>query len=193
MTHNDKISALMAAINDNIVLGEEEKKVISSALVEGFIRILEVEDAEKRAQQPHAYFPVEFRAGDGFCFWCAGGWSTVSGKGESWISVGIDGNHTRILKTMSEVNGRHQLTAVYPGCYIGHARTADPIASPVIDIYQIVGFVRGERGYQAKCRRVLQTVNDLDPDRQQLFGLLISVCRNVAMSQRMREIIWREG
>ena len=45
MTHNDKISALMAAINDNIVLGDEEKKVISSALVEGFIRILEVEDA----------------------------------------------------------------------------------------------------------------------------------------------------
>ena len=93
---------------------------------------------------------------------------------------------------MSEINGRHQLVAVYPGCYIGHARTVDPADSPAIDIYQIVGFVRSESGYQAKCRRVLQTVSNLDPDRQQLFGLLLAVCRQVAMSQRARGIIWRE-
>lgn len=192
MTHNDKISALMAAINDNIVLPDDEKKVISSALVEGFIRILEVEEAEKKAQQPHTYFPVEFFPGEGFCFWCSGGWSASSGKGESLISVGIGGSHTRILRARQEVNGRHQLVTVYPGCYIGHGKVTGTLDNPCIQIYQIIGFSRSENGYQAKCRKVLQTISDLDPEMQQRFGILLNTCRSVAMSQNARSIVWRE-
>lgn len=193
MTHNDKIAALMAAINDNITLGEQEKKVVASALVEGFIRILEVEDAEQRAQQPHTYFPAEFLPGDGFCFWNSGGFRGTTGKGEALISVGLNGEHTRVLRTKSELNGRHQLTAVYPGCYIGHCQTADPLSSPAVTIYQITGFVRRDDRFLAKCRRVLQTVSDLEADKQERFGLLLSVCREVAMEQNARSISWKRG
>ena len=193
MTHNDKIAALMAAINDNIILGDAEKSVVASALVEGFIRILEVEDAERKAQQPHCYFPVEFSPAEGFSLWNSGGFRGSEGKGTSLVSVGVDGKHTRILRTKVEVNGRHQLTTVYPGCYIAEGKTVDPLSSPVITIYQILGFSRSETGFQARCSRILRTVDNLEEDKRERFGLLISVCRELCITQNAKEILWREG
>ena len=144
MTHNDKIAALMAAINDNIILGDAEKSVVASALVEGFIRILEVEDAERKAQQPHCYFPVEFSPAEGFSLWNSGGFRGSEGKGTSLVSVGVDGKHTRILRTKVEVNGRHQLTTVYPGCYIAEGKTVDPLSEGSGCIWPGIRFLTGK-------------------------------------------------
>lgn len=196
MTHQDKINALMVAINDNIVLPECQKKVIASALVEGYIKILTVEDAEKKAMQPYVYYPVELFPDEGFAMWNTGGFDAVKNRGEARICAGLDGRHTRVLRTAQEINGRHLLTVVYQGCYVIAAEAVDALASSIIRVYQIQGFVCNRDGtYLARCRKVTDGVGALrewpGEAGQRLFELA-GVCGNMAGSVNLKRMEWNQ-
>lgn len=196
MTHQDKINTLMVAINNNIVLPECQKRVIASALVEGFIKIMVVEDAEKKAAQPYEYFPVELLAEEGFAMWNSGGFNTVKNRGEARLCAGIDGRHTKVLRTANEANGRHLLTLVYQGCYVLSAEARDLVSSSIVRGYQIQGFSNGKDGhYLARCRKVFNGPSDLlewpEEISQRLLGL-VEICGNMAGSVNLRRMEWNQ-
>ncbi len=197
MTHNDKIHTLMVAINDNIVLPDVQKKVIASALVEGFIKILMVEDAEKKAAQPYAYFPVELAAAEGFCIWNSGGYNPVKQHGTAQVCVGLDGNHTRVIRSAAEENGRHLLTLVYQGCYVLSAEVWDVTASAVVRGYQVLGFTNGRDGsYLARCRKVFDgpagiSKLQIPEDARNRIHDILCLCGDMAISTNLKRMEWR--
>ena len=195
MTHQEKIEALMAAVNDNIVLPEIQKKVLQSALVEGFIRILYAEEAEARAKQPYTYFPVELGADQGFLIWNSGGFDSLGNSGEARLCAGMDGRHTRIVRTMKERNGRHELAVVYQGCFIAEASLVDSLASPDIALYQVLNFCSRGNGYEARCRKVWANHGRMEPkltdEVLERFNKVIGLCGDVACTPNLYRMEWQ--
>lgn len=193
MTHQQKIDTLIAAIDDNIVFPDDQKKAIAAALVEGFLRILLVEDAEEKARIPYEYFPVELSIPEGFAIWNRGGFDSSRNIGSALLCAGIDGQHTRIYRSIKEVNGRHLLTSIYQGCYIIQSKVLDYAGSPIITIYQVVGFASRNGTYQARCRKVYNNIGlvpkipESDMMRlQQMMGL----SGNAACTPNLTKLEW---
>ena len=187
VTHLDKIRTLMVAIGSNINLPKCQMETIESALAEGFIKILMVEDAEKRALHPFTYCPVELITDEGFAMWNTGGFDVIKNRGEARICAGIDGVHTKVIRVAHETNGKHLLTMVYPGCYVITAEAFDSISSAVVRIYQIHGFSNGRDGsFLARC---LKVSNEL---KEQRLKELISLCGNMAGSANLKRMEWSQ-
>ena len=100
MTHQQKIDTLIAAIDDNIVFTDDPTKAIAAALVEGFLRILLVEDAEEKARIPYEYFPVELSIPEGFAIWNRGGFDSSRNIGSALLCAGIEDVYKRQANTI---------------------------------------------------------------------------------------------
>ena len=194
MTHQEKIEALMAAVNDNIVLPECQKKTIKAALVEGFIRILYAEEAEARAKQPYTYFPVELGADKGFMIWNSGGFDPQGNSGEARLCVGLDGRHTKVVRTVKERNGRHELAIIYQDCFIADASVSDSLATPDIVLYQAMNFCSRGNGYEVRCRKVWanhdRTESKLKEDVLERFNKVIGLCGDIACTPNLYRMEW---
>lgn len=193
MSHQEKLEALMAAVDDNIVFPPAERGAVQQALLEGFIRILYAEEAEARARQPYAYFPVELSMDQGFALWNRGGFDGVRGRGEALLCVGLDGRRTRVIRTIRERNGRHELALVYQGCYLLQAQVAHMIASPDIVMYQVIGFCSKDGSYQARCQKVyssLWTQQKLTAEQLERYGQAIELCGGVACTPNLYQVEW---
>ncbi len=193
MTHQEKINALMAAVNDSIVLPPIQRKVIQQALVEGFIRILYAEEAEARARQPYTYIPVELSADQGFLIWNSGGFDGLRNSGEAQLCIGLDGRHTRITRTMRERNGRHELAVIYQGSYVIRAKVTDSLATPIITMYQVIGFCSRDGAYQARCQRVYSNTG-MDPkltaEQMDRYAQAIGLCGDVSCTANLYRMEW---
>lgn len=193
MTHQEKINALMVAVNDNIVLPPAERKAVQQALVEGFIRILYAEEAEARARQPYTYIPVELSTDQGFLIWNSGGFDGMRNSGEAQLCIGLDGRHTRISRTMRERNGRHELAVIYQGCYVLQAQTADSLATPDITMYQVIGFCSKDGGYQARCKKVYRNTgmeSKLTQEQMERYAQAIGLCGDVCCTANLYRMEW---
>ena len=194
MTHQKKINILRASVNDNIVLPEDQRRALEAGLVEGFIKILEAEDAEKRAEQPYKYFSAELRPFEGFGIWNEGGFDTQKNKGHALLCIGINGEHTRILQKANTVNGHHLLTAAYPGCYVMAAATRDILQTPAVIVYQIVGFTGNAEKCEAKCLKVHNTQgmqSRLPEEILPQIENMMQLCREMACAPNLRGMDWK--
>lgn len=193
MTHQQKLDILSASVNDQIVLPDDQKKIIQSSLLEGFIKILMVEEAERKAMQPYKYFAVELFSDSGFAIWNSGGFNTERNKGDAIVCAGINGEHTRVLRAMAESNGRHLLTSAYQGCFILEAKTTDVLQTPVVTVYQVAGFT-GESGkYEARCQKVFNTLG-MEPkvpeEVQQRLQQMVELCGGMACAPNLKRMDW---
>ena len=194
MTHQKKLDILMASVKDNIVLPDDEQRALAAGIVEGFIKILEAEDAERKAEQPFKLFPAELKPFEGFGIWIGGGFDPQKNKGNALLCLGINGEHTRVLQKANEPNGRHLLNAVYPGCYVITAKTNDILQTPDIAVYQIVGFCGNAERCEAKCQKVYGSYviqPRIPPELLAQIERMMQVCGEMAGTPNLREINWK--
>lgn len=102
--------------------------------------------------------PMRFKVerlleGHNYGYWASGGYDPEKKRGQFWIAVGQKGEPLKEIQRMREMNGRHVLNLVYPGCYILQAVCNDP---PVIDMdfFQIKE-IDQEAG-EAVCDRIME-------------------------------------
>lgn len=139
MKYEQKIKVLMDCIQSEIALKEEVQQAVQRGLIDGFLRIAQAEELEQRAQEVlepercpkcggmqqetslcechYHKFPV-CRIQEGYGYWVAGGYDTKNHRGVFKLPASPDGEPLKEVAKLKEVNGRHTLQVVYPGCYI---------------------------------------------------------------------------
>lgn len=174
MTYNEKISVLMETINRAVALDEPVQHVIKTALIDGYMRIVQAEGLEKKADAilhpeycpdcgaalyPGAvcdcrrtHFPVNPIL-EGYGYWSCGGFDAERQRGLFTLAVSPDGEPLKEAGRVREPNGRHVLSVVYPECYILQAACRFP---PVItlNIYKVLSISRISE--KASCERIYE-------------------------------------
>lgn len=180
MKYKEKIDVLMNCVKEAVALDKEQEKAAYAALVDGFMRIVQAECLQQRADDllhpakcprcgtrlyqgetcacRRPQFDVELIE-EGYGFWAYGGWNGQKKHGQFRIAVSPDGEPLKEVARMQETNGRHVLNVVYPGCYIVQSTCKHP---PVIDteLYR-VDFINRVDG-KAVCYRVDPLEQNLD-------------------------------
>ena len=136
------------------------------------------------------YFPVE-RVQEGFAFWNSGGFNTRGNIGRSAVAAGLEGERLKLVRYKSEYNGKHSLAVVYPGCFLAVSVANNTLESDNTMVYQVLGFIRQENEYQAKCKKVFQ----MEPKRSLLtegqeerLERIIGVANRIAVSPNLRRL-----
>lgn len=190
MKYERNLEIMMAAIQAETGRSEEELREIRGGIIDGFLRIERLKAEEERALDRWCYFPVE-RVQEGFAFWNSGGFNTRGNIGRSAVAAGLEGERLKLVRYKSEYNGKHSLAVVYPGCFLAVSVANNTLESDNTMVYQILGFIRQENGYQAKCKKVFQ----MEPKRSLLtegqeerLERIIGVANRIAISPNLRRL-----
>lgn len=194
MKYKEKVDVLLSCVKGVIQLDAEQEQAAYAALVDGFLRIVQAETLQQKAemllhsvkcsrcgarllpgeicacQKPQ--FDVEL-IDEGYGFWAHGGWNGQKKCGQFRIAVSPDGEPLKEVARMQEVNGRHVLNVVYPGCYIILSTCKQP---PVIDteLYR-VEYINRKDG-KAVCERI--DPEELEADERERLMAAEDVTRN---------------
>lgn len=190
MKYERDIQIIMAAMQAEAEFSEEQLRSIRAALIDGFLRIERLAIEAKRAADPCRYFPVE-RVQEGFGFWNAGGFNTDGEIGYAAVAAGMDGERLRIVRYITEKNGRHALSVVYPGCFIATSTAKDTMECESVSVYQILGFAFRDGEYQARCRKVWQDtphMSRLDERQEERLVRLIGTANRIAISPNIYKL-----
>ena len=188
MKSEDKLEVLLTAIREETNPDAAELNGIRTGLLNGLLRIAQVEIKERQAMDPCINFPVE-RVQEGFAFWNSGGFYPEHHLGRASVAAGMDGERLRVVRYMQELNGRHTLVVVYPGCFFAIAAAKDSMEASTISVYQLLTFQKQESGYAARCRKVLQSSPYWSrlPDPEKLNGLMEAANR-IATSANLKKM-----
>lgn len=190
MKYERNLQIMMAAIQAETDLSAEQLKFIRTALIDGFLRIEQLDAETKRAGDPCRYFPVE-RVQEGFGFWNSGGFNTKGDIGYSAVAAGLDGEKLRLVRYLSEINGRHALSVVYPGCFIAMATARNTMECENISVYQIIGFAFRGGCYQARGKKVWQDIprmSRLGEEQESRLARLIGLANRIAITPNMDKL-----
>ena len=190
MKYEKNLQIMMAAIQAETELSAEQLNSIRMALIDGFLRIERLEAETKRATDPHRYFSVE-RIQEGFGFWNSGGFNTKGDIGYAAVAAGLDGERLRLVRYLSECNGRHSLSVVYPGCYIATATADNTMECRNAVVYQITGFAFRDGGCQARCRKVWQEsphMSRLSDEQESRLARLIGTVNRIAITPNIEKL-----
>jgi len=190
MNYKEKVDVLMKSIREVVQCTEQQEGEIQKALVDGFLRIVQAEVLEEKismilhpARCPECgeklppdgvcdckrtHYPV-VPIQEGYGFWANGGYDRSRRRGAFQIAVSPDGEPLKEAGRMQEVNGRHVLSIVYPGCYILCAICPQP-PEVYVRAYRVLSINR--RTALASCELVQgqdmdeQLWNCLEPARE---------------------------
>lgn len=180
----------MAALQAETGRSEEELKEIRGGIIDGFLRIERLKVEEERALDRYCYFPVE-RVQEGFAFWNFGGFNTQGNIGRSVVAAGMEGERLKLVRYKAEYNGKHSLAVVYPGCFLAVSVANNTLESDNTKVYQILGFIRQEKGYQARCKKVFQMEPKsslLTKEQEERLERIIGVANRIAISPNLRRL-----
>lgn len=190
MNYKKKIEIMKKAIQAELIFPEEQMHCVEKGIIDGFLRIENLEMTEQRAVEPVVYMPVE-RIQEGFGFWNSGGYNQEGRIGTSAVAAGADGERLKIVRYLIEQNGRHSLSVVYPGCFIAVSVANDTIESDNTSVYQIVGFQKVDCGFQAKCWKVLQMsprMSRLSEQEEDMLNRLLAASNRIATSPNLYKL-----
>ncbi len=179
MVYQKKIEIMKAAVRAEIG-NEVPEELLEKGIIDGFLRIEQLDSMERRAAAPYFYFPVE-RVQEGFAFWNSGGFDRFSGK--SAVAAGADGEKLRLVRYKNEKNGNHSLSIIYPGCFLAMSSARDVMESYNTIVYRVISFEIAAQGYVAKCQKVLQIdpyYSALDREQENRLQRLIKVSNRIA-------------
>ena len=144
---------LLDCIQGEMALKELDLQTVQRALIDGFLRIAQAENLEQKAHEAldleqcpkcggilqekelcechYQKFSV-CRIQEGYGYWVTGGFDTKKHRGIFRLPTSPDGEPLKEVARLKEVNGRHALQVVYPGCYIIQAVCPE---APVINTH----------------------------------------------------------
>ena len=172
ITYKEKVEVLMKCLNGAVKLDEKTQKAVYSALVDGFLRIVQAEGLQQQAEEilhptrcpdcgeimcpgsicdcHRMHFDVEMIE-QGYGLWSRGGFENRTGKGRFLIAASPEGDALPEVARMQELNGRHALNVIYPGCYIFQA-TCPYTPVIIVGVYRVLSINRN--ALKAVCERV---------------------------------------
>lgn len=177
MTQQDRIRILIASIKANMHLESVQEEILYKSLLEGQLKIAQLESAYKKAAESFHYFQVE-HVKEGFAFWNLGGYDVNRNRGRAMMAAGYDLTELKVLRTMREKNGRHTQCLLYQGCFLcEYEIAADKLET--YRVYQVVSLIGREGKCEAKCQRLLTSSGRyydscLAAEEEARFGKLIS-------------------
>lgn len=184
MNYEKKVEIMKNAILAELLFPEEQMNSIEKGIIDGFLKIAHLENLERLSMEPAVYIPVE-RVQEGFGFWNSGGYNPNGRMGSAAVAAGVDGERLKIVRYVSEQNGKHCLAVVYHGCYIAISVAKDTLESDNTSVYQISGFQRSDNGFTAKCFKVFQmspSMSRLSASDEDKLNRLIGVSNRIATS-----------
>lgn len=194
MDYIKKVEIMKAAIQAEMIISEDQKqsieKSVEKGIIDGFLRIEQLLEKEKRVVEPYFFFPVE-RVQEGFGFWNSGGYNLCDNIGRSAVAAGADGERLKIVRCINERNGKHCLTVVYPGCYIAISIASNRMESDNTSVYRICEFHQIADQYQAKCEKVHQMepmLTRLNEEDEKMLSRLMGVSNRVAITPNLYKL-----
>ena len=151
MNQEEKIEILLSSIQASIVIPDGQEQALRMALIDGLLKLAQLDAGLKKAVSPYRYYPVELLR-EGYAIWNCGGFWPDKNKGSAIMAAGYDGSLLKVVRTNKEKNGKHVLCLVYQGCFLAEAKSYQD-GSVFVDLYQIVGFSSKAGGtFEAKCK-----------------------------------------
>lgn len=184
MTQEERIEILLSSIRANVNLTEGQMELVHKSLIEGQLKIVQIEGLSTRARSTLRYFPVEL-VREGFAFWCSGGYSRQVGT--AVVAAGHALQPLKVARVMKEKNGRHILCILYQGCFLAEAKVTEQ-QKEYVNIYQVVGFAGRENACEAKCQRIYTITpaaddSCLQPGEEARFSGLIQAALGMAYKE----------
>ena len=185
-----KAEILLAAVRAEQEIPEGQQESMKKGLLEGLRRLERLEEEERRALDACHYFDVE-RIQEGYGFWNSGGYHLDRHFGRAVVAAGMDGEKLKLVRYMTEENGRHCLAVIYPGCYIAVAHASNTLDCDQVSVYQVLGFCHRDGRYQARCRKVYQMeprISLLVEQQEASLGRIINVANRVAITPELYKL-----
>lgn len=190
MNYERQLQIMCAAVMARMDFSESVLREIKKGILDGVLRIERVKLEEKRAKESYYYFAVE-HIQEGFGIWNSGGFDLITNTGRSVVAAGLDGERLRVVRHMTETNGRHTLAVIYQGCYIVKTHAENYMESDNTFVFRVENFSTIDGVWKAKCSLVFRLeprLSRLTETQEARIWNAVQVSNRIAISPNLTRL-----